>query len=199
MKKLEKIGENGVKWLSQTPQIYTTDENSSIELKGYTCYNFYRKFKHKRAKRNTGGMVVYVKHCLNRGTEICRNHFDTLIWIKTQKTFFDFDKDFLLCGVYAWPDESPAGKFYNVSLFDILQEDVFYYSQKGNVILAGDFNARVGLKPDFIVCDKKCADIDDIDYIPDQPISRTSQDNVCNARGSLLLDLCKSAGILLAN
>ena len=75
----------------------------------------------------------------------------------------------------------------------------FYYSQKGNVILAGDFNAQFGSKPDFIVCDKKCADIDDIDYIPDQPISRTSQDNVCNARGSLLLDLCKSAGILLAN
>ena len=53
---------------------------------------------------------------------------------------------------------------------------------------AGDFNARIGARAYYIVCDSHVSFIDDDDYVPDTPIMR----HLCNSHGVKLLDLCKS-------
>ena len=63
-----------------------TSENSEIDLKGYCSFNFYRKFQNRRARRNSGVTVVYIKSEYKQGVEIIKNVFDTLIWLKLDKT-----------------------------------------------------------------------------------------------------------------
>ena len=65
-----------------------TNINSQIDLPNYPCYNFYRKFKHKNAKRTSGGLVFYIKSDINADIEDVRNHYDSILWLKIDKTFF---------------------------------------------------------------------------------------------------------------
>ena len=107
--------------------------------------------------------------------------------------------------------DSPVTRIVDVDLFDVISEDVLYFEQLGSVLLAGDWNARVGKKIDYIDCDANVSDIDDYDYRPDNPLGRASQDSVCNPlgrasqdsvcipRGTKMLDLCKSLSLRIAN
>lgn len=49
------------------------------------------------------------------------------------------------CGLKA----AAARRVHAVDLFDALQQDIFYFDAMGSVLIAGDGNARVGLKPDY--------------------------------------------------
>ena len=68
---------------------------------------------------------------------------------------------------------------------------------QGEVIVQGDFNARIGDEVDFLAKDK----YDDIFGIEnqDQNPPRNSEDKKVCERGSLLLDLCRSFDYLVAN
>ncbi|MEW8546452.1 MAG: reverse transcriptase family protein, partial [Candidatus Thiodiazotropha sp.] len=168
-------------------------------MKGYCAYNFYRKFRHRRARRNSGGVVIYVKSELKNGVKIVKNIHDTIIWLKLEKSFFDQPEDFYICGAYIWGEDSPAFNLYNIDLFEVLEDDINYYSNYGKVAVCGDFNCRVGLKPDYIVCDSNVTGIDDIDYVPDIPLQRVSEDKTSNGQGIKLLDLCKATKLRIAN
>ena len=76
---------------------------------------------------------------------------------------------------------------------------MFHFESLGSVVRVGDVNARVGLKPDYIVCDALVQDSDTRDYNPDTPSVRASKDLVSNTRGSRLLDLCKITNMHIAN
>ena len=47
-------------------------------------------------------------------------------------------------------ENSPIHALYDVDLFQTLEEEVFFFSEKGDVFLTGDLNARSGNKRDFI-------------------------------------------------
>ena len=79
------------------------------------------------------------------------------------------------------------------------KNDVFHFESLGPVVRVGDVNARVGLKPDYIVCDALVQDCDTHVYNPDTPSVRASKDLVSNTRGSRLLDLCKATNMHIAN
>jgi len=51
---------------------------NSLTLPKYLCLNFFRKFKHRSAKRNSGGLTIYIKEYIKDGISIVRNHYDTL-------------------------------------------------------------------------------------------------------------------------
>ena len=168
-------------------------------MKGYNSYNLYRKLRHRRARRNSGGVAVYFKHELKHGIEIVKNVYDTIIWIKLDKTFFELHEDVFICGSYIWGEDSPAYYVHNVDLFELLEDDINYYSNHGKVLICGDFNCRVVLKPDYIVCDRNTSNIDDTDYTPDIHLPRVSEDKTSNGQGTKLLDLCKATKLRIAN
>ena len=88
----------------------------------------------------------------------------------------------------------------NVDLFNVLESDIFCYSQAGSVYVFGDFNGRVGQKCDYVVHDQINLLNDDVHYIPDCNITRrASLDNTHNSHGIRLLDLCKSTGLRIMN
>ncbi|MES9885080.1 MAG: endonuclease/exonuclease/phosphatase family protein, partial [Sedimenticola sp.] len=176
-----------------------TDVDSDIDLSGYTCFNFYRKFKHKKAKRNSGGIVVYIKDCVKCGVTVVRSHHDTIVWLKLAKTFFSFARDMYVCGSYIWGDDSPANRYVDADLFQLLQDDINYFQELGRIFVTGDFNGRVGHRLDYIAHDALNSATDNVLYIPDVPLDRVSQDSVTNAHGNSLLDLCKATSLRIAN
>jgi len=104
-----------------------------------------------------------------------------------------------ICGSYVWGEDSPVYNTINVDLFDILENDVSYYSELGSVFVTGDLNSRTSNKCDFIVYDSINTVLDDFDYIPDQPSVRASIDTIHNNHGIKLLDLCKSTTLRIVN
>lgn len=104
-----------------------------------------------------------------------------------------------ICASYIWGADSPVYNTINVDLFDILENDITYFSEIGKVYIAGDLNSRVGNKCDFIVHDNVNTVYDDIDYVPDYTSVRASVDTVNNSHGIKLLDLCKSSCIRIVN
>ena len=81
-------------------------------------------------------------------------------------------------------------------MFDIIQQDISYFDNIGEIYLLRYWNSRVGTKNDFIVCDIVN---NDIDYVPDEPLVRASSDTFCNTFGTRLLDICKSTDLRIVN
>lgn len=84
-----------------------------------------------------------------------------------------------LCCLYLWPDESSASRLIDIDLLDLLSGDVMCFEQLGSVLLVGDWNAHVGNRHDYVVCDSNLKDFHDCGYMLDNPLVRASQDSVC--------------------
>ena len=159
------------------------DSNSNINLNGYISHNFYRTFQHRRARRNSGGIVLYYKEQLKDGIQIIKNHFDTIIWLKLDHLFFNTQNDIYVCGAYIWGEDSPMYNSINVDLFDILENDLFLFDSLGSVFICGDLNSRVGQKSDYIIFDKLNDCCDCPDYVFDSTPARASNDRSHNNHG----------------
>ena len=90
----------------------------SLELNGYTTYNFYRKFQHRRANRRSGGVIVYVRNEIKDGIAVVKNQY-TIIWLKCNKNIFDISADY-----YVGVENSPVYTVIDVDLYDVLQNDI---------------------------------------------------------------------------
>ena len=65
--------------------------------------------------------------------------------------------------------DSPVYNTLNVDLFEILENDITYYSELGQIFVVGDLNSRVGNKYDYIVQDIINTVYEDDDYCPVTP------------------------------
>ena len=104
---------------------------------------------------------MYYKESLKDGIQVAKNRYDTIIWLKIDRTFFNLKEDLYVCGAYIWGEDSPMYKSFNIDLFDVLENDIFEYSSLGGVAFCGDLNSRNGRKNDYIVHDTVCADLDE--------------------------------------
>lgn len=79
--------------------------------------------------------------------------------------------------------------------------DTRKFSQLGDIVLLGDFNARTGHNADFIYDDSDAEYATyDSQYLPDTNcIIRNSEDTVVCSRGKDLLDLCIQSRLRIAN
>ena len=112
-----------------------TNSSSNINLNGYISHNLYRKFQHKNARRSSGGIAIYFKDHLENGIKIVKNHYDSIIWLKLDHTFFNIDEDVYICAAYIWGDNSPVYNTLNVDLFEILENDITCFSECGKVYI----------------------------------------------------------------
>ena len=101
-----------------------TNSCCNTDLNCYICHNFYRKFQHRNARRSSGGIVLLYKDYLKDGIEIIKNRYDTVIWLKLDKVFFNVDEDIYVCGTYIWGADSPVYNTLSVDLFDVLEQDI---------------------------------------------------------------------------
>ncbi|VDI25498.1 Hypothetical predicted protein [Mytilus galloprovincialis] len=96
-----------------------------------------------------------------------------------------------MCVVYNPPSMSSYTQGLDRDITECLEQETAKYMKMGNVLLCGDFNARIANSPDYILND-------DQSYLPlfdnypidKQILKRQSSDTTIDSRGKSLLDLC---------
>ena len=178
-----------------------TSKNSKIELTGYSNpIHSFRRFQNKKAKRASGGLLIYIKDNLRKGVKLIKNEIDSIVWIKLEKDFFQTKSDRYIAAVYIPPANSPSHNFYNVDFFQVLENDISSFSRNADIYVMGDLNCRAGQSCDFIVNDSLLPGFDDRSNFVDTPITRRrSMDREVNRYGICLIDLCKATDMRILN
>ena len=57
---------------------------------------------------HVGLVAALYKVYLKDGIEIIKNRYDTVIWLKLDKVFFNVDEDIYVCGTYIWDADCHA-------------------------------------------------------------------------------------------
>ena len=157
----------------------------------------YRRLQNKRAKRPSGGLIIYIREQYQKGVKKVKNDIDCLIWLKFDKNFFQIQNDIYLAVTYIAPENSPVHSVYEIDIFQKLQLDISYYKEKGKVFVCGDLNCRTASKADYIENDRHIffQDSDDVDV----PLQRISMDHGANRFEEFLLDVCKAVNMRIVN
>ncbi|CAC5365226.1 unnamed protein product [Mytilus coruscus] len=105
----------------------------------------------------------------------------------TSQLAANFKESICTCLVYDQPSQSPIIKNIEKngekSIIDLIQEDVSKYNDLGDILVCGDFNARVGNSQDFILGDEH----------RDNPAFETDEINNCKPRESFDMQIDSSS------
>ena len=184
---LKAIEGNDLVFLAETHVGY----NANIRNIGPFLYHPICRPVEKSNNRFFGGLAILRKPYLKDHVKILKNNNPDYQWVKLEKSFFGFAKDLYICVVYFPPSESSYTKRFEIELFETIEKDMVNYQRSGDILICGDFNARVGSFPDFITQD-------DSNFLPlynsysrDKHIlNRFNKDNKTDKRGKELLDFC---------
>ena len=99
-----------------------SENNNTFELDGCVYLDIYCNYKHRSARRGSGGIGIFVRNSMYRkGIELYRANDDKIAWVKLKKKFLGFNKDILLGMVYFPPENSTCN---TVDVFTTLLEEV---------------------------------------------------------------------------
>ena len=185
---------------------------SKFELNGYNCYLKARKRK-KRAKRDSGGLCVFIKNEINRFFELVEWENEDCFIFKIDKNYTNIGKDLYLFCCYMRPSTSTRNSFCdNLDVYDLLFNKITELRNENEIIIVGDLNSRCSTLQDYIVNDS-CSNFDPVDDLVynsncitqndlienNISFSRMNEDSKCNDFGYKLINLCKISGLLICN
>ena len=147
----------------------------------------------------SGGMVILVKPQVIKGITMLENSSSEVQWLKLDKNYFSLEKDIFLCFAYIAPSNSSYCLRHNLDILSIIEKDVNSLSLRGDVMLCGDTNARIGTQNEFIDNDNAYVQVPQYVSCDNNGKQRKSKDSVCNSRGSELLDMYTAANMLILN
>ena len=99
-----------------------------------------------------------------------------------------------MCLAYIPPSDSQYLATLGVDILEEIHKGISKYSKVGHTMLIGDFNARTGSEPDFVIDDSDHELPLQLNYLTDTQIPlRNSLDSTLNTRGKEILDICISA------
>ena len=111
----------------------------------YSC-----RRKKKNAKRDSGGIMVFIKKRLSKNIEIVENNVEDILWLKANCQNSQNTVDIYFCCTYISPKSFCRYQLEDVSKLDTLHNNVIKFKNKGHVIILGDINCRTGTEDDFI-------------------------------------------------
>ena len=161
---------------------------------GYQCLHFPRLMKHRDAKRNSGGMLIFISDMLYKYVRVNRES-DSLVWIQIQGKCLSKPDDINIGVIYIPPEGSP---YANIDDFDILGESVRNKSKNGQVYICGDTNARTSELVDYVITGA-CDSLSEYIQIQPEGSPRGNVDKTVNGYGKKLIDLCKYTGLQICN
>jgi hypothetical protein len=156
---------------------------------------YYYPFCRQKSNNNRyfGGLTILIDNGIKQGVAILQDGNSEYQWVKLQKIFFNLKKDIFLCFAYIASQSSPFLLKENINIIESIEHDIVNkYSSKGDIILCGDLNARLGKENYYIPLNSvfhipvsnECYDIDIAVY------DRNSQDTIVDARGRDIIDIC---------
>ena len=150
--------------------------------------------------RYFGGLAILTKSHIRPHVKIQKNTNPDFQWIKLEKSFFGFLKDLYICLVYNPPMTSSYTQGLNHDILECIENETVEYKKYGNILLCGDFNARVSSSDDFIIDDDNSHTPLFNNYTVDKQIRcRKSKDTTLDTRGKELIDFCISNQIRMLN
>lgn len=179
-------------------------DQSPINIKGYKTLAQVNRPKTQKARKYSGGVAALVKDKISEGISYVKspNIEQDIVWLKLSKFYFHWENDLYIAFIYISPEYSSHTVRENPQYFEKLESDIAYFSSRGKVSILGDFNARTGQEPDYIVNDADGIEHIPLpsDYIPDRPLcNRLNQDKTANNYGKSLLNVCQSSGMRILN
>ena len=179
-----------------------TSEESNLEVENFEYVALHRTQRKISAKRDSGGLVIYIRSTLYDKTTLVKTDSDDIIWLKFEPGVIS-DKMLFLCLCYVLPAGTTRQPFVDTSVFDRLCDDIALFQSQHNFecsfIICGDMNARTKELPDMVLDDNSLYVPLPDDYVLDDYLPRSSQDKSSNANGTLLLDFCKQTNLRILN
>ncbi len=172
--------------------------HENISIKGYNSLSKARP-KNKKAWRCSGGICIFYKNTLSNSIEEinCKHNSPNVLWFKLNKIFYNLKVDLYVCAAYIPPEGSP----YFKDDFSVIQSNVNELRNLGNIMLLGDFNAKIGNLNDYVIQDDN-VHVNSLifnDYVSDDDNVRNSQLETINNYGTQLIDLCFSSKLRILN
>ena len=177
-----------------------TDETSDLEVNNFEHFVLNRKLIKANSRRNSGGIVLYVRNKFASSETLVFTSEDDFLWIKLSKPVLFSDKDLYVCLCYVTPDDSRRQSMVETNIFDRLMDSLIHIESKSqskcDILICGDLNARSSVNTDFVVDDNPVhMSVLPDEYIADVEWQRFSKDKGhVNNNGLLLLDFCKQTG-----
>ena len=180
-------------------QIFCLQETKGeIKIADYRCYNVLRK------RSRSGGLCIGIHQSILKGIKYLNNTSNPdLQAIKLSKAFFKLKNDIVLINVYNSPENS-SYKLNNQQeecTIDLVSQYISKLAETGvDIMLMGDFNARIANKEDFLLPDKH-QDLGPSFNSPyeSQITPRNTKDSVTNTNSSDFLDLLIANSLKLLN
>ena len=164
---------------------------SDLNYTGYNSYHFSRSYKHKKAKRHDGGILLLVSKRLSSVTVQKQQTSECVSWVNIKFRENSTDKNIFIGIVYIPPKESSFKKAAN--FHEELADEIKDKKARGQVFISGDLNSRSS---------------DLLDYIPNEDVEfnfpsltcpRYNVDGIVNNYGRKLIELCIGCGIQILN
>ena len=172
-----------------------------FEVDGFKTFVSNRSYKHKKAKKESGGVALLVRNDVRKHVTKQLSSSDDSIWVKLDKNNFGLKHNLFLCCSYLIPEKSSIFTWKSIDVCQLLEGDVSKYLKLGDVYMCGDFNSRTGNGLDYVHNDGNDPYISHPPgYSPDNfAIKRCNQDLITNSYGQWLLDLCISMKLCILN
>ena len=173
-------------------------DDTKLNSEGFWDFSQIRP-KHRKAFRHAGGITVLIKHHVKPGIKVA-DSTEGFVWLKLDKTFFQLSNDVYLCAAYIPPQYTSKNVHIKTDYYQSLIDSCFKFCTLGNIIIAGDLNARIGNNvvnesPSFSPINDLLPD----DMISSTPDQRSSCDSVTNNFGKKLNELCNGFNLKIAN
>ena len=150
----------------------------------------------KKKGRKSGGILIYCKNYLNPFIKILKS-CPYYSWLEINKnTFNNHSEHIKVCAIYSPPETS---NYYSNEIWDEMSTDILNYTSFNTpFLIIGDMNARTGILSDISNNDKFHTN----SSVPERHITATTRNNcdqMIDANGSKLIDLCKSYDMQIVN
>ena len=171
---------------------------------GYREIQHNRKYKHKNAKRNSGGILILYRSTLHNSIKIGNQSDENIIWLKIDRKLLGTEGDLQLGTIYISPFNSSIYKAENRknNTFEALYNQIASFEPNQPIIVGGDFNARTGNLKDIVINGKNeniYLQLPDYVYSKSCTRERVNQDKKINDFGYELRDICISANLNILN
>ena len=151
-------------------------EDTRIEVEGYKWFGKPRN--NQTSQRGEEGVGFLVRECLVSEVEFVTSvRYEESVWMKVRG---ERGRSALYIGCVYMPTDSTSVAVVE-SCYGRLKEDVLSFREKGQVVLLGDFNARIG----------RSVEVDDV-------IGMFGEDT-CNASGNRLISFLNEVELVVEN
>ena len=175
-------------------------DDSKLNLNGFWDFSLVRP-KEKKAGRFSGGITILVKSPLRKGIKIAHSS-EGIVWLRLFQNEFKMKNDLFICAAYIPPQNANKNLFAKTDYFNDLLNTTDQFMKQGNVILAGDFNSRIGVDNSIDTDNIPIPILEEItpSFINSTPmIERSACDQIINQHGKKLNKICNNLSLHVAN